>query len=277
MSSGAELWHRSIVVSLQGSPVESREIKTDMDDDSGNAEQRRGLRRRHRDDEDDRLVELESRPARRLTRSKSTRMLGGVCGGLAHFLGVDPTLVRIVFLLGIFVNGASLLAYLAALMLVPLESSSEEEAWNQEPSRPIRITDDRQRSLVWGIALMALGGLLMLSRPPFSNWFNLGVLNWGLVWPMAMIVFGVWILMRQQRSREAAPLADEGFETSLDEAQEEIQQVVEGVLAAKAVKQVADRLSVEMPICQQIYRILYEDVPPREAVGALMGRSLKRE
>jgi glycerol-3-phosphate dehydrogenase (NAD(P)+) len=64
---------------------------------------------------------------------------------------------------------------------------------------------------------------------------------------------------------------------SIEEAQEEIQQVVEGVLAAKAVKLVADRMSVEMPICQEIYRILYEGVAPREAVSALMGRALKSE
>jgi len=64
---------------------------------------------------------------------------------------------------------------------------------------------------------------------------------------------------------------------SIEEAQEEIQQVVEGVLAAKAVKEVADQLDVDMPICLQIYRILYEGVAPREAVGALMGRALKPE
>ena len=64
---------------------------------------------------------------------------------------------------------------------------------------------------------------------------------------------------------------------TIAEAQQEIQQVVEGVLAAKAVKQVADKLSVEMPICQQIYRILYEDMSPREAVTALMTRALKPE
>ncbi len=64
---------------------------------------------------------------------------------------------------------------------------------------------------------------------------------------------------------------------TIDEAQQEIQQVVEGVLAAKAVKQVADKRSVEMPICQQIYRILYEDMSPREAVTALMTRALKPE
>jgi len=64
---------------------------------------------------------------------------------------------------------------------------------------------------------------------------------------------------------------------SVEQAQEEIQQVVEGVLAAKAVKEVADSLDVEMPICDEIYRILYEGVPPADAVRALMGRALKPE
>ncbi len=62
-----------------------------------------------------------------------------------------------------------------------------------------------------------------------------------------------------------------------EEAQQEIQQVVEGVLAAEAVNEVAEKLGVEMPICHQIYRILYEGADPREAVGALMNRELKPE
>jgi glycerol-3-phosphate dehydrogenase (NAD(P)+) len=58
------------------------------------------------------------------------------------------------------------------------------------------------------------------------------------------------------------------------EAQQEIQQVVEGVKAAEAVHEVATKRSIEMPICDQIYRILYEELPPREAVSALMSREL---
>ena len=61
------------------------------------------------------------------------------------------------------------------------------------------------------------------------------------------------------------------------EAQEEIQQVVEGVMAAEAVKEVAEKLAIEMPICHQIYRILHEGAQPHEAVGALMGRELTSE
>ena len=64
---------------------------------------------------------------------------------------------------------------------------------------------------------------------------------------------------------------------SVDEAQQEIQQVVEGVMAAEAVNEVAAELGIEMPICHQVYRILYENASIREAVGALMGRELKAE
>ena len=64
---------------------------------------------------------------------------------------------------------------------------------------------------------------------------------------------------------------------SIDEAQDEIQQVVEGVLAAKAVMEVADKMQIEMPICHQVYSIIYESASPREAVEALMGRELKPE
>jgi glycerol-3-phosphate dehydrogenase (NAD(P)+) len=64
---------------------------------------------------------------------------------------------------------------------------------------------------------------------------------------------------------------------SMQEAQAEIRQVVEGVMAAEAVSEVAESLDIEMPICHQIYRILHEGVAPREAVGALMGRELTSE
>jgi glycerol-3-phosphate dehydrogenase (NAD(P)+) len=61
------------------------------------------------------------------------------------------------------------------------------------------------------------------------------------------------------------------------EAQAQIGQVVEGVPAAKAVRAVALRSGVEMPITEQIYRVLYEGVTPQLAVRSLMQRSVKAE
>ena len=66
-------------------------------------------------------------------------------------------------------------------------------------------------------------------------------------------------------------------EKALVEAEKEIGQVVEGVKAARAVEEVATELGIEMPICHQVYRILYDGVDPREAVGNLMRRQIGPE
>ncbi len=64
---------------------------------------------------------------------------------------------------------------------------------------------------------------------------------------------------------------------SVDEALKDIGQVVEGYLAARAVHRVAARENVEMPICEGIYRLLYEGMPAREVVKSLMTRPIKAE
>lgn len=61
------------------------------------------------------------------------------------------------------------------------------------------------------------------------------------------------------------------------EAARSIGQVVEGQFAASAVRAVATRLGLEMPICEQVYRVLEQRVPPADAVMALMARALKPE
>ena len=64
---------------------------------------------------------------------------------------------------------------------------------------------------------------------------------------------------------------------TIEDAQKEIKQIVEGVLSAKALHILANRMDVDMPICLALYRILYEDLAPREAVAELMGRMIKPE
>ncbi len=79
----------------------------------------------------------------------------------------------------------------------------------------------------------------------------------------------------QSRNRRLGLLIATG--RTVEQARAEIGQVVEGVLAAKAVHGVAAREGVEMPICDAVYRVLYEAVPARDAVRGLMARPLKPE
>ncbi|OFT84941.1 PspC domain-containing protein [Corynebacterium sp. HMSC29G08] len=63
-----------------------------------------------------------NQPQRRLTRSMTDKMIAGVCGGIANYFNVDPTLVRIVFVvlaLGGVLPG--LLAYLIGWVVIPAE------------------------------------------------------------------------------------------------------------------------------------------------------------
>jgi glycerol-3-phosphate dehydrogenase (NAD(P)+) len=57
----------------------------------------------------------------------------------------------------------------------------------------------------------------------------------------------------------------------------EIAQAVEGYAAARAIHEVAARAAVEMPLCEMVYRVLYEKLPAKDAVRALMSRPIKAE
>ena len=72
-----------------------------------------------------------------------------------------------------------------------------------------------------------------------------------------------------------------GYQIGQGETLEEIlassEKVAEGVETTRSMHQLAEKISVELPITSEVYRVLFENKPPRQAVGDLMGRELKRE
>lgn len=72
-----------------------------------------------------------------------------------------------------------------------------------------------------------------------------------------------------------------GYRIGQGETLEEIlsssEKVAEGVETTRSMHQLAEKISVELPITTEVYRVLFENKPPRQAVGDLMGRELKRE
>jgi phage shock protein PspC (stress-responsive transcriptional regulator) len=149
-----------------------------------------------------------------LYRSETDRMLGGVCGGLGIYLGIDSTLVRLFFALLFFGNGIGLLAYLALWIIMPSESSEyahknfEEnlkesgehfservQTIGEEFGQAIRTPHPRS-GIIIGIALITLGGILFVE--------NLGIpgLRWvsfDIFWPTLLIIGGIIILQRREQ------------------------------------------------------------------------------
>ena len=58
---------------------------------------------------------------KRLYKSSSNKILCGVCGGFGEYIGIDPVVVRIIFLLLCFAVGGGLILYIIAAIIIPKE------------------------------------------------------------------------------------------------------------------------------------------------------------
>jgi phage shock protein C len=66
-----------------------------------------------------------SKPYKKLYRSRKEKMIAGICGGLSEYFGIDPTWVRLIFILLFFAGGSALLVYIILWLLVPLAPQAE--------------------------------------------------------------------------------------------------------------------------------------------------------
>ena len=157
---------------------------------------------------------------KRLYRSRDDRMIWGVCGGLAKYFGIDPTLIRIIAVILIFADGVGILAYIVMAIVVPLEDSKttaphetikenveEIKGTANELGREIRstftgetaaknATDTRHRRQlnILGIVLLIIGILLLLGSLNLFWWFR-----WQYLWPAIIIIIGLIIIACTRR------------------------------------------------------------------------------
>lgn len=61
---------------------------------------------------------------KKLYRSDENKMLAGVCGGIAEYFGVDPTLIRLAWVVFSLLGGSGLLAYILASIIIPRDDSN---------------------------------------------------------------------------------------------------------------------------------------------------------
>lgn len=139
----------------------------------------------------------EQRP--RLVRTRRGRLIGGVCSGLGLHFGVDPIVLRIVFVGGAFFAGIGIWLYLAILLLVPEEGASRA---------PIRLGRTSWRMLLGGAVVVAAVAVLLprASRAALSGGWAAGVAA-GAVALAGALGAAVWLRLRR-RAPDEQPSAD---------------------------------------------------------------------
>ncbi len=65
--------------------------------------------------------------SKRLYRSKKDRVIGGVCGGLGHYLKIDPVIVRLIWALMVLMFGTGILAYIIAWIIIPENPDKDQD------------------------------------------------------------------------------------------------------------------------------------------------------
>lgn len=156
----------------------------------------------------------------RLYRSQTDRMIWGVCGGLAKYFDIDPTIVRVIAVLLIFANGFGILAYIVLAIVVPLEGSkvttpketikeniedikaTAEELGSEIQSavsapegetKELSKSSYRRRNFL-GILLIVIGILFLLGNLDLFSWWR-----WSIFWPLVIMAIGVLLIFTTRR------------------------------------------------------------------------------
>lgn len=139
----------------------------------------------------------QTNPARRLTRSRDDRFIGGVAAGIANYFNLDPVLIRAAFVISIAFGGIGVLAYLILLALVPIDGDPNEPA--------LSPTGGKRVWVIAGTIVLGLLATISIGAGGFGGWlfgFGPGPLFGVIIWILAL--GGVFWLVREATSGDDA-------------------------------------------------------------------------
>ena len=129
----------------------------------------------------------------RLMRSETDKMIAGVCGGLAAYLGVDPVLVRLAFVILLLASGIGLAIYVILWLVMPTPSRIQPEIRvmsDTDFDDPAAYKTRFSPAATVGVLLILFGAFFLLSQ--------FGGMP-GFVWPLILIAGGLFYLFRRAR------------------------------------------------------------------------------
>lgn len=155
---------------------------------------------------------------KRLYRSNSCRMLGGICGGMGEYFDVDPTVVRVIaVILGLASMGWAVIAYIIGWIIIPEELPGAVKA--KKSSEPDNQPKVHYASATWtryfpGLALIFFGALILVRE----HWYWI---DFHEVWPVMLIAIGLALIFWRSNSVRSADSAESKVESSSSDARNE--------------------------------------------------------
>jgi phage shock protein C len=195
-----------------------------------------------------------SNTPRRLYKSRRYKMIDGVCGGIAEYFDIDPTIVRVVFVLVTIMGGVGFIIYIAGMLLMPTNPDLSTifqpvEAYAQRKSESKRF---------WGIALILGGALILLTNLGWFAAFDWWHVSWEVAFPIVLIGVGLWFMFVPSHRQQVftTPPTAEG-QTASDAAAQPVRKELRRSLIDRKLFGVCGGLAKYFNIDPTIVRILY--------------------
>jgi len=134
---------------------------------------------------------------KRIYRSQKDRIIAGVCGGFAEYLGIDPTIVRLVWIFFTIFGGIGILAYIFSIIII-----SEKD---KPSTKEIKSDDARDEKLVlWGVVIIIVGILFFFQHRPLVSmmWDALDGNLFSSMFAIVLIGVGIYILLNRKEDKE---------------------------------------------------------------------------
>lgn len=124
---------------------------------------------------------------RKLQRNTHNKVLGGVCSGLADYLGIDTALVRILFAIFLFA-GAGLFIYLILWIVMPARRDYQNQQAEGQYAAQKDTGKSSRSSFTAGLVLIIMGVVLLLGD-------LIPQVNWKAYWPVLLIILGLSLIV----------------------------------------------------------------------------------
>ncbi len=134
--------------------------------------------------------------AEKLTRSATDRIVAGVCGGVAAYIGVDLVIVRLLFLVLAFASGIGLFLYTILWVVMPLENVEDSIYLEDEAHSERNVEEQATQMRTFGVLLLLFGAFFLLQQIGLFTWISAG-----LFWPVVLIAGGVYLLVARNKKR----------------------------------------------------------------------------
>lgn len=139
--------------------------------------------------------ELKAEHGTQFARSQTDRIFLGICGGIAHYLDVDPLIIRFIFIFSILIGGWGAVIYIVAAMLIPVETSAIKLSGEETA----RLKQANMKTLT-GTAFILIGFFFIFDLYGIIEYFSILGIPPELFWPVSFIVFGIYFLRREFNS-----------------------------------------------------------------------------